>query len=229
MLIFQVYIIINSLYIKCSSQFCVLFTFLSNLTILPWLIMTNVIPIQCNACNVYSHHSYLAQCTIYHFSSVEAFILWKCCWVTVQYMFQHLPNVLTDCGFFYWLHERLWHFDRKYGITAVKAWNVQTCKLAVIVILFINSLVCYQSPENSVCGGWVFPSIQWAGGVCSGKHVCLGGCLPRRCIHPQTQRQTQRQTPPGPRGRHPLLQMTIEVGSMHPIGMHSCLGFVFIF
>ena len=31
--------------------------------------MTYGIPIQCNA---YSHHSYLAQCTIYHFSSVEA-------------------------------------------------------------------------------------------------------------------------------------------------------------
>ena len=31
--------------------------------------MTHVIPIQCNA---YLHHSYLAQCTIYYFSSVEA-------------------------------------------------------------------------------------------------------------------------------------------------------------
>ena len=61
-LIFQVYMIINSLYIKRSSQFCVFVTFLTTLSnlgifllILARMAMTCVIPIQGNA---HSHHTY---------------------------------------------------------------------------------------------------------------------------------------------------------------------------
>ena len=65
-LIFLIDIIINSLYIKPSAQFCLFFIFLSNLGIFNilwhWLVMT------------------LEQYTIYHFSPVEAYLLWKYCW-----------------------------------------------------------------------------------------------------------------------------------------------------
>ena len=85
----------HSFYIKCSSQSCVFFTFLSNLTIfidLLWLVMTHAIPIQCNA---FSYHNCLAQCIIYHFSSVEAYLLWKCCWVCSNIMGSFTITIMT--------------------------------------------------------------------------------------------------------------------------------------
>ena len=71
--------------------------------------MTDVIPIQYNAFNAYSHHSYLAQCTIYHLSSVESAVEYvQMQWVLLQQMYDT------------WMTEM-----RKYGNKCFKCAKVQ--------------------------------------------------------------------------------------------------------
>ena len=75
-----------------------------------------------NWSETYLCHSYLAQCTIYHFSSVEAYLLWKCC-SNAMGSFTTI-NMTLEC----------WNM-------AINALNVQTYKLAVLVIFDISPLV----------------------------------------------------------------------------------------
>ena len=91
----------------------------------------------------------------------------------------------------------------------------------------------HLSVSHSVHGGCGERGIWWKG-VCPGGEGCGR--------HPAP--WTQRQTPPGPRGRHPWTQrqtpldpeadtppppplspveMATEAGGTHPTGMHSCL------
>ena len=56
------------------------------------MVMTCVIPIE-DMQYVTTFH--LAKCTIYHFSSVEAYLLWKCCWV-LQFLWNNYDYELTD-------------------------------------------------------------------------------------------------------------------------------------
>ena len=73
------------------------------------------------------HHIDLAPCTIYHFSLVEVYLLWKCCWV-LQLLCNCCDIELT----------KIW---------AINVSNAYTSKTAVQVILWVNLLVQYQSPE----------------------------------------------------------------------------------
>ena len=75
-LIFYIIIIRNCSNTKHSSHFWLKFMFLVQLLILLWLVMTCVIPSQMAYSFIISNASRSMHC-----SSVEACLLWKCCWV----------------------------------------------------------------------------------------------------------------------------------------------------
>ena len=110
--------------------------------------------------------------------------------------------------------------DTKYGITVIKAWTMQTCKLPVLVTLSsipwssidlhspmrpfdsnVFTSMCQEFCPQGVC----ISACNGQRGVCSGRCVYHGGVCPGgvyilrpRGRHPKAQKQT----PPGPRGRH---------------------------
>ena len=85
-LIFQIHIIRNSLYIKPSLCFCIFFYFYifdktGNFIVFCLIAWNWLVSFPFNAMHIYIT-DIKVQCTIfYHCTSVEAYLLWKCCWV----------------------------------------------------------------------------------------------------------------------------------------------------
>ena len=136
MLIFQLDIIIYSLYIKHSSQFCVFFTFLTNLVIFigfaidwEWLLYSH--SMLCASQVLSPLYNFIIVAQWRNLSSESAVISYEMGYFTV-------------CC----LYELMWHLnDRNYGNAAINASNVQAYKLAVVFITFTSPLVLYRSPE----------------------------------------------------------------------------------
>ena len=143
MLIFQVHIIRNSLYIKRSSQFCVfshIFDKFSNFTYL------------CHSHWMHYQVSWLMPLVQFiHCSSVEASLPWKCCLIAVWLLFnyavtcyhmQMIASSIMGCFNF------VWHLnDRNCEICAINALSSQSTEIAVLVIISIKPLVLHWTPE----------------------------------------------------------------------------------
>ena len=133
-LIFCIIVIRNGLNTKHSSHFWLNFMFLVQLLISFWLVMTCVIPSQMAYSFIISNASHSMHC-----SSVEACLLWKCCYQSV------LINHELHGIFYLWYY--LWQ-----EICAINAQSGYSNKRAVLVIISMQSLVSIeqQSPRRPV-------------------------------------------------------------------------------
>ena len=157
-LIFCIIVTRNGLNTKRSLHSRLNFMFLVQLLISLWLVMTCVIPSQMAYSFIISSASHSMHC-----SSVEAYLLWKCCsvshrivlisgnrmllmfqncYICVQFPSNMMPNRWH--GIFY-LYKHLWQ-----EICAINAQNSYSKKTAVKVILSMWSLVSIkqQSPRR---------------------------------------------------------------------------------
>ena len=131
-LIFCIIVIRNGLNIKRSPHFWLKFMLLFQLLISLWLVMTCVIPSQM----AYSFIISNASCSM-HCSSVEACLLWKCCYQSV------LINHELHGIFYLWYY--LWQ-----EICAINAQSSYSNKRTVLVIISMWSLVSIQQQSPQV-------------------------------------------------------------------------------
>ena len=80
-------------------------------------------------------------------------------------------------------------------------------------------------PQNEVWGKVIFSQAS----VCPrGRGVCIPACNVQGCTPPETHPLDRHPWTQTPSGKHPLVEMTIEVGGMHSTGMHAFFFMTFL-